>query len=157
MKGSAALDAARELQLLSGGRLEVVFHGTSMDPLLFEGDLVLVEDVTVDDIAIGDIVTYRYLDRYPTRRVVGIEPDRLTLWCDAWPHLRFRASPEDVLGRAVGRVRNDHRLDASDPEWISRRERALRSNRRARPQLAERRAVGWARDRFVPGPQRDRP
>jgi signal peptidase I len=128
--------------------MEVMFHGTSMDPLLFEGDLVVVDDVGFSDIRVGDIVTYRYLDRYPTRRVVGIRPDRLTLWCDAWPNLVFRAAPDDVLGRAVARIRNGHRLDATANEWLVRRDRALRTYRRTQPRLFVRRVIGGVRRRL---------
>jgi hypothetical protein len=148
MKAEAALGTARELQLLSGGRMEVMFHGTSMDPLLFEGDLVIVDDVGFSDIQIGDIVTYRHLDRYPTRRVVAIRPDRLTLWCDAWPDRLFRATPDDVLGRAVARIRNGHRLDADAAEWLIRRDRALRTYRRTLPRLFVKRVIGGLRRRL---------
>lgn len=148
MKAERALDAARELQLLGGERTEVVFHGTSMDPLLFEDDRVLVESVRFADIEVGDIVTYRHLDRYPTRRVVAIRPDRVTLWCDAWPDQTFRADPDDILGRAVGRIRNGYRLDATDAEWIVRRDRALRTFRRTRPRVTARRLVGGLRRRL---------
>ncbi len=148
MRSEAALGAARELQLLSGGRMEVMFHGTSMDPLLFEGDLVVVEEVRIDDIRIGDIVTYRHLDRYPTRRIVAISPDQLTLWCDAWPDRIFRAAPDDVLGRAIARIRNGHRLDATAAEWQVRCERALRTYRRTLPRFFMRRAIGGLRRRL---------
>lgn len=148
MRAEAALGAARELQLLSGGRMEVMFHGTSMDPLLFEGDLVVVDNVRYHDIRIGDIVTYRHLDRYPTRRVVAIRPDHLTLWCDAWPDRLFRAAPDEVLGRAVARIRNDHRLDATAPEWRVRCDRALRAYRRTVPLHFARRVIGGLRRRL---------
>jgi hypothetical protein len=148
MRAEAALGAARELQLLSGGRMEVMFHGTSMDPLLFEGDLVVVDDVSFADIRVGDIVTYRHLDRYPTRRVVAIRPDRLTLWCDAWPDRIFQAAPDEVLGRAAARIRNGHRLEATAPEWRVRCERALRAYRRTLPRRFARRAIGGVRRRL---------
>ena len=129
MNADDALDAARELQLLSDTLDNVMFHGLSMDPLLFEGDTVIVEPVGFDEIETGDIITYRYLDRYPTRRVVAIRPDRLTMWCDAWPDELFSAVSDDVLGRAVARIRNGDRLDATDTEWVDRRQRALRAYR----------------------------
>lgn len=158
MNTETALRAARELQLLGGERTTVLFHGTSMDPLLSEGDRVLVERVRLADIRIGDIVTYRYLDRYPTRRVVGIRSDQVTFWCDAWPDQIFRASPDDVLGRAVGRIRNGARLDATDREWIVRRHRALRTFRRTRLRAAVGRLAGGLRRRLVRRPWRsDRP
>lgn len=132
MERTEALAAARELQLLHGERLDVVFHGLSMDPLLFEGDVAIVAPVDPGEIVVGDIVTYRNADKYPTRRVVGIAPHRLTLWCDAWPQLLFHTSPDHLLGRVVARVRNGHRLDADSPEWVGRQARALRRYRRYR-------------------------
>ena len=132
MKHSDALAAARELQLLHGERLEVMFHGLSMDPMLFEGDQIIVESIDAAELRVGDIVTYRHLDRYPTRRVVAVDRRRLTLWCDAWPSLLFHAAPDDVLGRVVARVRNEHRLEADSPEWSGQRARALRRYRRYR-------------------------
>lgn len=136
-----ALGVARELQLHQGERMDVMFHGTSMDPLLYEGDTVIVEPASLADLRIGDIVTYRKADKYPTRRLVQIRDDRLRLWCDAWPKERFFARPDDVLGVAVARIRNDRRLDATAPEWTIRRDRALRTYRRYRPLLEWRRLM----------------
>ena len=147
MKAEHALDIARELQLVANTSTDVMFHGLSMDPLLFEGDIVVVEPVQNGEIKIGDIITYRYLDRFPTRRVVAIQPDRLVLWCDAWPDQIFATVPDDVLGRATTRIRNGHHLRATDREWIVRCDRALRSYRRTRPRREIRRIVGGIRRR----------
>ena len=154
MTPDEARGCAEELQLLHGDRMPVMFHGLSMDPLLFEGDLVVVEPVSFDDVQVGDVVTYRHLDRYPTRRVVGIEPDRLVLWCDAWPTLRFRADAGDLLGRAVARNRNGYELCSRSPEWQGRTSRALRRYRLVRPYLEARRALRGLRRRLAgaPGP-----
>ena len=148
MKAEQALGAARELQLVSNSSTDVMFHGLSMDPLLFEGDIVVVEPVQHSEIKIGDIITYRYLDQFPTRRVVAIHPDRLVLWCDAWPDQIFATAPDDVLGRAAARIRNGHQLDATDREWIARCDRALRSYRRTRPKREARRVAGGVRRRL---------
>lgn len=153
MNPADAHRAAQELQLLSGGTMDVMFHGLSMDPLLFEGDSVIVEPVDIGDVRIGDVVTYRHHDKYPTRRVVGCGDDHFVLWCDAWPQLRFRAHHDAVLGRVVARVRNGHELSATAPEWIGRRERALRSYRRARPGIEARRAIGGLVRRLRPRPR----
>jgi hypothetical protein len=141
MNRDDARRAARELQLLSGGTMDVMFHGLSMDPLLFEGDSVIVQPVDIGDVRIGDVLTYRNDDKYPTRRVVWRGDDHFVLWCDAWPQRRFRADHDAVLGRVVARVRNGHELAATSPEWIGRRERALRSYRRALPGMEARRVV----------------
>lgn len=148
-----ALVVAREIQLLEGERLDVVFHGTSMDPLLYEGDTVIVRPVDVDTVRSGDIVTYRKDDKYPTRRVVRVTDEKLWLWCDAWPRERFVCARDDVLGIAVARIRNGYRLDATAPEWTIRRDRAMNRFRRYRPVLEWRR-VGSRLRRLAAGRSR---
>ncbi len=109
---------AKELQLeVSSKQRTLYFHGESMRPFLVEGDEVVVEPVEWDSIRPGDVITYRYLDRFPTRRVVRKTGDGLLLWCENWPDRWFRAARGDVLGRAVARRRGRAWLAASDPAW----------------------------------------
>jgi hypothetical protein len=143
MDSVKARRAARELQLLvpapSDRRAHtVVFHGLSMLPLLQEGDEVAVEPVPWEAIRVGDIVTYRQDDKFPTRRVVHKEADRLVLWCENWPTLRFSAGRDEVLGRAVARRRAGVWLRARDAAWRVARWRALARyhSRRLRSALA---------------------
>ena len=117
---------AKELQVAaSAPDRTLYFHGESMRPLLVEGDEVVVEPIAWDRIRIGDIITYRYLDRFPTRRVVRKHPDHLDLWCDNWPTRRFSAQRADVLGLATARCREGSWLRARDPEWKRARTAAL--------------------------------
>jgi hypothetical protein len=116
---------AKELQLEKSSRERTLyFHGESMRPLLIEGDLVVVEPVEWDDIRPGDIVTYRYLERFPTRRVMRKSKDALYLWCDNWPDRHYSCTRSDVLGRAVARSRDGAWLHATDRDWRVRRARA---------------------------------
>jgi hypothetical protein len=109
---------AQELQLTTSGEERTLyFHGESMRPFLVEGDEVIVEPVEWRRIRLGDIITYRYLDRFPTRRVVRKTSQGLTLWCDNWPWKRFSAVREDVLGRAVARRRDGTWLRSHQREW----------------------------------------
>ena len=109
---------AKELQLAtSGERRTLYFHGESMRPFLVEGDELIVEPVSWSQIRIGDVITYRYLDRFPTRRVVRRSKDGLILWCDNWPWRTFSASRNDVLGKAVARRRNQAWLKSGQLEW----------------------------------------
>jgi len=125
---------AKELQLsVSSESKTLYFHGMSMDPFLVEGDEVVVEPVRWPDIRIGDIVTYRFEDKFPTRRVVSKTADRVRLWCENWPHRRFGASRSDVLGRAVARKR--------DGRWITRHHHEWRAARRAALYLYVRRVL----------------
>ncbi|HEX7023949.1 MAG TPA: S24/S26 family peptidase [Gemmatimonadales bacterium] len=117
---------AKELQVaVSSPNRTLYFHGESMRPLLVEGDEVVVEPVSWDRIRTGDIITYRYLDRFPTRRVVGKTADRLDLWCDNWPDRSFTAGREDVLGRAIARRRDGVWLTSAGREWKRARRTAL--------------------------------
>ena len=125
MKSATAREVARDLQLLQSPRMDVMFHGLSMEPLLQEGDRVVVEPVAPDAMQLGDVITYRYLDRYPSRRLVLRRGRRLTLWCDNWPQRIFFANTEDVVGRVVARSRGGETLAFDDEAWIELRARAM--------------------------------
>jgi len=132
MNRADANQIARDLQLLYSARTRTVrFHGLSMHPFLRDGDRVTVEEVPWEEIRRGDIVTYRGDSRYPTRRVVRKQRDRVRLWCDNWPDLRFTATREEVLGRAVALERGASRLHVADPDWQRATRRALRAYRAA--------------------------
>ena len=144
---------AKELQVeVSSAQRTLYFHGESMRPLLIEGDEVVVEPVAWQRIRRGDIITYRYLDRFPTRRVVGKSEDRLDLWCDNWPERHFSISRDGVLGRAIARRRDGVWLTVADREWKRiRRAAMIRYLRRAPFPLVYwplRRIVGLTRQLF---------
>jgi signal peptidase I len=132
MNSETAKNVAQELQLLHAPRTDVMFHGLSMEPLLQEGDRVILEPVSFDEIQIGDIITYRYQDKYPTRRVVARKHGDLVLWCDNWPRLRFRAAAADVLGRVIARTRRGERLHHHSEQWQLQTGQSLRAYRRSR-------------------------
>ena len=118
---------AKELQLeASSPKRTLYFHGESMRPFLVEGDEVVVEPVRWEDIGKGDVITYRYLDRFPTRRVVLKREAELLLWCENWLDRTYVAKREDVLGRATARRRGEEWLAATGPEWARARRRAMR-------------------------------
>ena len=118
---------AKELQVgTSSAQRTLYFHGESMRPLLVEGDEVVVEPVDWDRIRPGDIVTYRYLDRFPTRRVIRKSATGLDLWCDNWPARSFTTARADVLGRVIARRRDGVWLTVRDREWARARRTALR-------------------------------
>ncbi|HVT40171.1 MAG TPA: S24/S26 family peptidase [Gemmatimonadaceae bacterium] len=128
---------AKELQLrVSSKQRTLHFHGESMRPFLVEGDEVVVEPVEWSCIRPGDVITYRHLDRFPTRRVVRVAEDSLVLWCENWPDRTFRAAREDILGRAVARRRAGAWLAASDLRW-----RLARASARLRWELRQARYV----------------
>lgn len=136
----------KELQVeVSSAEHSLYFHGTSMLPFLQEGDLVVVRPVAWDDLRRGDIVTYRKDDKFPTRRVFDKRGDRLSLRCDGWKHLKFRARRDDVLGRAEARFRDGQWITPSSSEWQRAKLRALVRawRQRARQLLHSRPARHW--------------
>ena len=117
---------ARELQVaLSSEERTLYFHGESMRPFLGEGDEVVVRPVPFDEIRLGDVVTYRYGEKFPTRRLMRRAPDRLVMWCENWPNRYFETRREDILGLAVARKRDGRWITHEDSEWRSARRSAL--------------------------------
>jgi hypothetical protein len=91
-----------------------------MQPHLVEGDLVVTEPVSAHDVRLGDVVTYRFEDKFPTRRVVVRDrrARRFTCMGDSIPGWREYDVPyEDVLARVVRRQRAGVWLATSDVQW----------------------------------------
>ena len=117
---------ARELQVgISSEERTLYFHGESMRPFLGEGDEVVVRPVAFEDIRLGDVVTYRFGEKFPTRRLMRRTPDRLVMWCENWPHRYFETRREDILGLAVARKRDGEWVTHRDHEWQAARRAAL--------------------------------
>lgn len=117
---------ARELQVeLSSQERTLYFHGESMRPFLGEGDEVVVRPVAFEDIRLGDVVTYRYGDKFPTRRLMRRATHHLEMWCENWPNRYFETRREDILGLAVARKRGDEWITHRDAEWRAARRSAL--------------------------------
>lgn len=115
----AARVVAHELRLASGPARST-FHGLTMQPHLYEGDEVETEPVTAADVRLGDVVTYRFEDKFPTRRVIEIDPDARTLVImgDSIPGFReYVVDFDDVLARVVRRRRHGRWLTATSPRW----------------------------------------
>jgi Fe-coproporphyrin III synthase len=111
----------KELQLHGSAALGTVqFHGNSMLPFLRDGDGLVVTPVGWDKIRVGDVITYRLDDRFPTGRVVRTLSDKLLLRVDNWPGRSFQVWPEDVLGKVVLRVRGGHELREGTAAWKTR-------------------------------------
>jgi hypothetical protein len=117
---------AKELQLaLSSEERTLYFHGESMRPFLVEGDEVVVTPVDWDAIRLGDVITYRFGEKFPTRRLIRRIGEDIELWCENWPDRYFRARREDVLGQAIARKRDGQWLTIRDREWRAARRSAL--------------------------------
>ncbi len=126
MKIDKSFIAAQKLQLLNAPKMDVMFHGFSMEPLLAEGDRVESEEVKFQDIRVGDVITSYYLDRYPTRRVIYKSETHITVWCENRPNRGIvDVQPHEVLGRVVSRKRGNDVLTNTDAEWLRLANNAL--------------------------------
>ena len=129
MKKQDVIRIAKELQLESSGRLDLVyFHGETMFPFLQEGDELIVQPVHWNDIAPGDIVTHREELKFPTLRVIKVQKDKsLIIKADHQPPRRFYIVPEsDVLGKVVARKRGNDWIFSDDEAWLEVARNALR-------------------------------
>lgn len=106
------LKAALELWAQAGETHYIPLHGTSMLPLLRDGDQVLVSHIR-DQVQVGDIVVFQRDDGLIAHRVLRVSP------CDSGGYLRTKGDhvqgldPEMSEGEVVGRVlaiRRDARL-----------------------------------------------
>ena len=128
MERAVARLVAKEL-LLTESRSSVLVHGRSMSPFLEDGDELLVEAVDWPDIRVGDVLTCRLDERFPTLRVVRKHATKVALRADNWPFADFEAWPEDVLGRVVARRRHAATLVEDSWSWRAARSRALVDDR----------------------------
>jgi hypothetical protein len=120
--------AAMEVLLASSRREPAYFHGYTMLPLLREGDEVETEPIDWQDVRLGDVVTYRFGDRFPTRRVVAVDrAQRCFIICgdSIPPPQEFRVRFEDVIARVVRRRRNGVWLTTASAAWRLQKARVL--------------------------------
>jgi hypothetical protein len=102
-----------------GRSVEIPVRGTSMHPLLQDGDRVQVVPATAADVRMGHVVVLAGSSGPIIHRLVGRWPGpagpRLLTKGDGAPRLDPPASPDGLIGRVVARVRNGRvrRLDAT--------------------------------------------
>ena len=119
MKQAQALEAAKRLQLLNAHRTNVIFHGYSMEPLLTEGDQVMVQLTAFEDIRIGDIIISKKGDKFPACRVLYKRKDSLIVWRDNWAHREIpQVSRKDILGELIVRERKGSKLSKGSFGWM---------------------------------------
>lgn len=113
-----AAAVARELHLENSAALGAVeFHGRSMRPLLRDGDTLLVEAAPWESLRPGDLIVYRFDDRYPALRIAEKLADKLFLTADNWPSPVFEAWRDDVLGRVTGFRRDGREVGSDAAAW----------------------------------------
>lgn len=138
------LEIARELQLERSHVRPLFFHGPTMEPFLRDGDHLTIEPVQPDDIRIGDLLCYHDEDRYPVRRVAGVDPatGKVLLRCDNRPFRDFHIELTRIHGRVTarhrgGRVLRPDSLRWRFAAWYGPRLRILRQSLRVRRRSAE--------------------
>jgi len=117
-----------ELQL---GRTPIepaYFHGYLMLPLLREGDEVVVEAVPPGALRVGDVVTYRDADKFPTRRIMAIHEhgQSLVIMGDSvQPRRTWLVASDDVLSRVARRGREGRWMTTRHWRWRWQRHKVV--------------------------------
>src|SRR5262245_40704446 len=98
--------AAKELLLVApASHSRVEFHGSTMKPLLRDGDLLRLRAVPYGELRRGDIVALGVSDRFPIGRVARLIGNSVVLSADNWPDFHTTASADDIIGKVVRRTR----------------------------------------------------
>ncbi len=111
---------AKELQLINSERAEpVYFHGKTMLPFFQEADELKVVPITADEVKIGDIVTYVFEDKFPTRRVIKRQNNkgRFIILGDSINWISFKVPFEDVIGLVIARKRESKWITVKNYYW----------------------------------------
>lgn len=66
-----------EEQLAAGGQVKIPLVGTSMQPTLLAGDVIVLEKA--HKIGVGDVVLFRYKGRHLLHRIIAIDGDSYTM------------------------------------------------------------------------------
>ena len=117
-----------ELQL---GRTPIepaYFHGYLMLPLLREGDEVVVEPIDAGALRVGDVVTYRGGDKFPTRRIMAFDPGSASMVImgdSVRPRRTWLVPTDDVLGRVVWRRRDGRWMTTKHWRWRWQRHKVV--------------------------------
>ena len=66
-----------EEQLATGGQVKIPLVGTSMQPTLLAGDVIVLKKT--HEVAVGDVVLFRYEGWHLLHRIIAIDGDRCTM------------------------------------------------------------------------------
>jgi len=87
-----------EEQLATGGRVKIPLVGTSMQPTLLAGDVIVLEKAHKVDV--GDVVLFRCEGRHLLHRIIAVDGNRYTLRGDNCITCET-AQKEDIVAKMV--------------------------------------------------------
>lgn len=108
-----------EEQLAAGGQVKITLVGTSMQPTLLAGDVIVLEKT--DDVAVGDVVLFCCEGRHLLHRIVAIDGDRCTMRGDNCITCET-ATRENIVAKMVT-VEKKHPLKHLAVRWLGHKGR----------------------------------
>lgn len=108
-----------EEQLAAGGRVKINLIGTSMRPTLIAGDELTLE--SAGEVAVGDVVLFRYMGRHILHRIVAIEGDHYIMRGDNCISNEI-VGREDIVAKLVA-VRQHNKLKHWIVRWLGHKGR----------------------------------
>ncbi len=107
MRASESLQTAQLIAstlrdvLVDDHTVSMVIKGSSMLPLLVDGDRVWLKHITWPDLSIGDILVFEQGHSMFTHRLVYKTPDQLITKGDNLFYFDALVQPDDVIGKVV--------------------------------------------------------
>ena len=118
--------------------------GTSMAPMLQNGDGLIVHPVPIEMVKPGDLLTFRRNDEIVTHRLVAIHPTELILMGDNLYALDAPVLPEQILGRVTALQKDEKQKSIQGAGWpVIHRTLAWLGQQSTR-QGTNPRSTGWA-------------
>ncbi|GAB4580756.1 MAG: hypothetical protein Fur0022_34980 [Anaerolineales bacterium] len=109
-----AIDLAAQAPAL---RLRIT--GSSMAPLLQDGEAIILQPIAWKALQPGDIIAFRHIHDTITHRIISINPQGITTLGDNLRKPDPFLSPDALLGRVIALEKNGHIKSLSTGAWPS--------------------------------------
>jgi hypothetical protein len=107
-----------ERMLSSGENVELRVNGVSMQPYLRDGkDVVVLSPLSSTGLTKGQIVLFRYHDRYLLHRIVKCKEKDLVMQGDGSYNCKEEALPSDVIGIVHTIIRPNGKTVSTSSFW----------------------------------------
>jgi hypothetical protein len=107
-----ALEMASQAPVL---RLRI--NGSSMAPLLQDGESVIIQAIKTEALCPGDVIAFRRNAEIITHRLVAIRLQEVLTMGDNLYELDPPVSPEMILGHVIALERDEHQISLSRGGW----------------------------------------